>query len=62
MDKADKTQENAELYLSTALYKSRRHEPDIVPIGQCLFCGDPVAEQRRWCDADCRDEWERANV
>ena len=23
--------------------------------GFCLTCGEPVPDQRRWCDAECRD-------
>lgn len=28
--------------------------------GVCLWCGEPLGQGLRWCDADCRDEWERA--
>ena len=28
-----------------------------VATGRCLHC-DEVSDDRRWCDADCRDEWE----
>ncbi|MDR2261065.1 MAG: hypothetical protein LBE06_09120 [Azoarcus sp.] len=28
--------------------------------GKCLWCGEVLADGRRWCDAACRDEWERA--
>lgn len=27
--------------------------------GYCLFCGAELEPPRRWCDADCRDLWER---
>lgn len=30
-----------------------------VATGCCLNCGQPVESPRRWCDADCRDQWER---
>jgi hypothetical protein len=59
MDEADRTEENAVLYSQTALYKSRRVEPDVTATGECLFCGEPVEQKRRWCDAQCRDDWER---
>ncbi|MCL2076028.1 MAG: hypothetical protein FWH15_06270 [Betaproteobacteria bacterium] len=26
--------------------------------GYCLNCGEPI-DDRRWCDAACRDDWER---
>lgn len=30
--------------------------------GRCAFCCAPVEQPRRWCDVDCRDEWERRHV
>lgn len=27
--------------------------------GQCLYCTEPLPLSQRWCDIDCRDEWER---
>lgn len=29
-----------------------------VATGQCLCCLEPVTAGRRWCNAECRDEWE----
>ena len=29
-----------------------------VATGRCLHC-DEVSDDRRWCDADCRDAWQR---
>lgn len=26
--------------------------------GECLYCGEPVAGGRRFCDAECRDAWD----
>jgi hypothetical protein len=28
-------------------------------VGVCLHCGEPVGDGRRWCDGDCRDDWQR---
>jgi hypothetical protein len=37
------------------------HKPVAPPAnGTCLWCGAPLAGKQRWCDADCRDEWEHA--
>lgn len=30
--------------------------------GHCLFCDEPLEEGRRWCDADCRNGWEKEHV
>jgi len=27
--------------------------------GYCLNCEAPVEKPRRWCDVECRDDWER---
>lgn len=29
--------------------------------GYCLFCDEETDHERRWCDAFCRDAWEREN-
>lgn len=36
--------------------------PEVRETGYCLsaLCGDEVPPGRRWCDAECRDDWERA--
>lgn len=26
--------------------------------GECLWCGDPVEQGRRWCGVECRDMWQ----
>lgn len=26
--------------------------------GECLHCETPLPPPRRWCDAECRDDWE----
>lgn len=28
------------------------------PTGRCLNCGEAVAQVRRWCDDECRDDWQ----
>ena len=27
--------------------------------GQCIWCGDKVKDQKRWCSIECRDEYQR---
>lgn len=40
--------------------RSFRYPEGPKPIGECLFCEEPIEEtNRRWCDALCRDEWEK---
>lgn len=26
--------------------------------GSCLYCGEGLTGKARWCDQDCRDDWE----
>ena len=28
--------------------------------GECLHCGEPLTNGLRWCDATCRDDFEKA--
>jgi len=36
----------------------RHREPSGPPAtGHCLHCDQPLPEGKRWCDAECRDEW-----
>lgn len=38
---------------------ARNAGPEAHATGRCLSCSTPLAD-RRWCDAGCRDDWERA--
>lgn len=29
------------------------------PSGECLFCGESVGVDRRWCDSECRDMYQK---
>jgi len=38
----------------------RQRKPEgPTPIGRCLHCELPLPDGMRWCDADCRDDWQR---
>lgn len=55
-DVVDLANEQAERILCSA----RRYRAPEGPTsnGCCLYCGEPLPSGERWCDADCRDEWE----
>lgn len=57
MDDADRADHTAEQTLQAALDVRRADGP--VPCGACHFCGETVARGVRFCDIDCRDDWER---
>lgn len=56
-DEADIANERVELIISTALKVRRPIGP--VPNGRCYNCAEPVADGLRWCDNDCRDDWQK---
>jgi len=58
MDIADYAQEINEKHLKVSLLNRR-----ILTIpfsGECLCCQQTLETQRRFCDSDCREQWELA--
>lgn len=58
MDAADRAQKDIEMMDSLI---KRSPEPVAKATGKCLWCGRRVKKGHRWCDASCRDDWEKAN-
>lgn len=56
MDELDRAQEREEEMREDAL--ARRH-PTLPYIGCCHWCGEITGGGRRFCDVECRDEWQR---
>lgn len=56
-DEVDITAERLEREM--ALMLRRRAEAGPEPTGHCLWCGARLRRPLRWCDAECRDDWER---
>lgn len=62
-DVLDLAQEQTE-YLHEKRIKELRTRAgtlEVQPTGYCLSCGETVATGRRFCDADCRDDWQKSN-
>lgn len=55
-DDVDVASMQEEAYLAAAL--NRRHA-SLPAIGQCYSCGESVSGRLRFCDTDCRDDWEK---
>lgn len=36
---------------------NRQHE-SVKATGCCLYCHAELSGEKRWCDSDCRDDWE----
>lgn len=56
-DIADKAAEHIERESANLLAQRRPIGP--VSNGSCHSCAAPVGEGHRWCDVDCRTDWER---
>ena len=61
MDEADITEKNREYLERSNLHKSKRFTPETTYTGQCWYCGEKVEAPRRWCNVNCRDDWQTVN-
>lgn len=62
-DEADRAQRREEDHRAAAL---ARREPEMLPVGRCLWCGEEVGHGRTFCppepDGDgCLRDWQRAH-
>jgi hypothetical protein len=59
-DELDRAEQAIETMLAIQINNARQPSESVVATGFCLFCESPISELgRRWCNADCRDDWER---
>ena len=61
-DIADIAHEQEELQRQSALAQATKSTKSPTATGRCLECDAPLPHGMRWCDAICRDDWERANT
>lgn len=59
LDEIDMASDMMEAQISRAVAKASGQEIPKNQTGKCLYCREPVEGGRRWCDADCREEYER---
>ena len=59
MDEADLAESNSEFIARINRYESLKEEPIAIATGYCLFCDEPLEAGRRWCNVDCRNDWEK---
>ncbi|MFW6342884.1 MAG: hypothetical protein ACOC00_07680 [Halothiobacillaceae bacterium] len=59
-DVIDTAQERIEAALADSIESARHAAPAAPYLGRCLYCGERTDTDRRWCNAECRDLWERA--
>lgn len=60
-DEVDRANDDAAwlLYAAIQAHRTRPSSEALVRGGVCLWCQAAVEKKRRWCNAACRDEWER---
>ncbi len=59
MDIYDIASENEERYTEKARQFRKPEGPKAT--GKCLWCGEELADGRRWCDRACCAAWEKSN-
>jgi hypothetical protein len=53
----------ADLTITQALAAAlRRRHATLPAVGTCYQCAEPVEGVRKFCDAECRADWERAET
>jgi uncharacterized OB-fold protein len=58
VDEVDRANEQLEKSIEKALENINTNIPKN-KTGKCLSCGKLVIDERRWCSADCRDNYEK---
>lgn len=58
MDTADFAAALEAAHISKSLHLARLNADSPVAVGECLFCETPIPQPHRWCDSQCRDEWQ----
>lgn len=59
MDELDKAEAQQEELLRRAIDYARRCKVDRPYTGECYNCQEPLDQPHRYCDADCRDDYEK---
>lgn len=55
-DANDRAERDLDLAIRAARCSNGLQIPD--PSGHCLNCGELVGPVLRWCDEECRDDWQ----
>ena len=56
VDEIDRANKEVEMLLADASRMRKQEAPGYT--GHCFWCDEKLPSPRRFCDADCRDEWE----
>ena len=59
MDDADRAAEREDIDREAAVAAIRRRIEVMPSLGYCYYCGEALRAGKRFCDADCRDDYDR---
>jgi len=63
MDDADRADRSMAVIMQDNLEHAHKDEVLAEFTGFCLYCEEPMSDPgRRWCDAQCRDDWQLENM
>lgn len=51
-------EEQASIHQAVEAVKLAAAAPKLAAIGECHNCGEPLSAGERFCDADCRDDYQ----
>ena len=57
-DEADLAQSHLEAEERIRKKYSKKPSLEAEPTGECLNCFEPLELGERWCNSDCRQDWE----
>lgn len=60
-DVIDQGNDRAEQFLAHALGQASSKANSLPPIGRCYNCESPLEGDKKFCDTDCRDDFQRRN-
>jgi len=60
-DVIDQGNERAEQFLEHALVEASKKAFALPPKGRCYNCERPLGGSAKFCDPDCRDDFQRRN-
>jgi len=59
MDDADRAADREDIAREAAVAAIRRRIEAMPSLGYCYYCGEALRAGKRFCDADCRGDYER---
>lgn len=54
----DQASDREQLERDLAIASARKHFASAHVTGHCLWCNAELEQGKRWCDAECREDWE----